>query len=74
MNISKEDLDRFAEKLRKTVHRVKWESVDNDEGSETNRESWRICANSVIEEFTIAVIEEYEKCKESYEDRPKRIL
>jgi hypothetical protein len=71
MNISKEDLDRFAEKLRKTVHRVKWESVDNDEGSETNRESWRKCANSVIEEFTIAVIEEYEKCKESYEEYKK---
>jgi hypothetical protein len=32
----KEELDRFKEKLRKVLHNIKLESIDNDESSETN--------------------------------------
>ncbi len=49
--MTKETLDRFAETLRARFHRVKWESVDDEFGSETNRESWRSCAQAVIEEY-----------------------
>ena len=49
--MNKETLDRFAETLRARFHRVKWESVDDEFASETNRESWRSCAKAVIEEY-----------------------
>jgi hypothetical protein len=49
--MTKETLDRFAETLHSRFHRVKWESADDEFGSETNRESWRSCAQAVIEEY-----------------------
>jgi hypothetical protein len=51
MNLSKETLDRLAKKLHSKFHRVKWESVDDENGSEVNRENWRQCAQAVINEY-----------------------
>jgi hypothetical protein len=34
--MTKEELDRFKEKLRNVLHNIKWESIDNNESSETN--------------------------------------
>ncbi len=49
--MTKETLDRFANALFRRFHRVEWDETWCEEGSETNREAWRSCAQAVIEEY-----------------------
>lgn len=69
--MTKKDLNRLAERLRREFHRQQWDH--SGKPSEINRQAWRNCAQSVLDECVQIYLKVPKKKKQGKTVERKRI-